>query len=50
MDEVPEVITGRERRRRWSTADKLSIAAETHEPGARIGNVAARHGVCESLV
>ena len=49
MDGV-EVITGRERRRRWSTADKLSIVAETHEPGARIGNVAARHGVCESLV
>jgi len=50
MDGVTEVITGRERRRRWSTTDKLSIVAETHEPGARIGNVAARHGACESLV
>lgn len=50
MDGVMEVITGRERRRRWSLADKLSIVAETREPGARIGNVAARHGVCESLV
>jgi transposase len=50
MDGAMEVITGRERRRRWSAADKLSIVAETHEPGARIGNVAARHGVCESLV
>lgn len=50
MDGVMEVITGRERRRRWSTADKLRIVAETHEPGARISAVAARHGVCESLV
>lgn len=50
MDGVMEVITGRERRRRWSLADKLSIVAETREPGARIGDVAARHGVCESLV
>ena len=50
MDGVMEVITGRERRRRWSLADNLSIVAETGEPGARIGDVAARHGVCESLV
>ena len=50
MDGVMEVITGRERRRRWSLADKLSIVSETREPGARIGDVAARHGVCESLV
>ncbi len=50
MGGVMEVITGRERRRRWSIADKLRIVAETREPGARIGAVAARHGVCESLV
>lgn len=50
MDGVMEVITGRERRRRWSTSDKLRIVAETREPGARIGAVAARHNVCESLV
>jgi transposase len=50
MDGVIEVITGRERRRRWSTSDKLRIVAETREPGARIGAVAARHNVCESLV
>jgi transposase len=50
MDGVMEVITGRERRRRWSTMDKLRIVAETREPGARIGAVAARHNVCESLV
>ena len=49
MDGV-EVITGRERRRRWSTADKLRIVAETREAGARVGAVAARHGICESLI
>jgi transposase len=50
MDGVMEVITGRERRRRWSTLHKLRIVAETREPGVLIGDVAARHGVCESLV
>ncbi len=50
MDGVVEIITGRERRRRWGTRDKLRIVAETHEPGARVGDVAARHGVCASLV
>ena len=50
MDGVVEVITGRERRRRWGTEQKLRSVAEAHEPGARVRDVAARHGVCESLV
>jgi transposase len=50
MDGVVEIITGRERRRRWSVADKLRLVAETHEPGAVIRGVAARQGVCESLL
>ena len=50
MEGVMELITGRERRRRWSVADKLLIVAETREPGARISGVAARHGICESLI
>ena len=50
MDGVVEVLSGRERRRRWSVTEKLRIVAETQEPGARISGVAARHGVCESLV
>ena len=50
MDGVVEIITGRERRRRWSLRDKLRIIDDTREPGARICDVAARHGVCESLV
>jgi transposase len=50
MDGVVEIITGRERRRRWRIEQKLGVVAETHEPGARISAVAARHGLCESLV
>jgi transposase-like protein len=50
MDGMVEIITGRERRRRWSTQDKLRLVAETHEPGTAIRAVAARHGVCESLL
>ena len=50
MDGVVEIITGRERRRQWSTADKLRIVEETHEPGIRVCHVAARHGLCESLL
>jgi transposase len=50
MDGVVEIITGRERRRRWSTAEKLRLVAETHEAGTPIRAVAARHGVCESLL
>ena len=50
MDGVVEIITGRERRRRWSVADKLGIVAESREPGTLVRAVAARHGVCESLV
>jgi transposase len=50
MEGVMELITGRERRRRWSVVDKLLIVAESHEPGALISGVSARHGVCESLI
>ena len=50
MDGVMEILTGREGRRRWSTADKLRIVAETQEPGVMIRAVAARHDVCESLL
>ncbi len=50
MDGVVEIITGRERRRRWSTEDKLRFVAEMAEPGTRVRAVTARHGVCESLL
>jgi len=50
MDGVIEIITGRERRRRWSVEDKLRIVAETQERGERVRAVAVRHGICESLL
>src|ERR1700741_1933070 len=44
-----EILGGRERRRRWSVEEKLRIVSETHERGARIRAVAARHDVYPSL-
>ena len=45
-----EIITGRERRRRWSLEEKLRIVAETDEPGARVTEVAARHWMYPGLL
>ena len=45
-----EIITGRERRRRWGSEEKLRIVAETHERGARVSEVVARHDVYPSLL
>ena len=38
-----EIISGVERRRRWSKEAKLEILAEADQPGARIGDVARRY-------
>jgi transposase len=40
-----EVISGIERRRRWSEEVKLKILAEADQPGIRIGDVARRHDI-----
>ena len=48
MEGVVGIITGRERRRRWSLEQKLGIVAETYESGVR--DVAARHDLGESAV
>jgi transposase len=45
-----ELITGRERRRRWGVAEKLRIVAESQQSGARVCDVAARHDVSLSLL
>jgi transposase len=45
-----EIITGRERRRRWSIEEKLRIVAESNEAGSRVTEVAAQHGVYPSLL
>ena len=49
-DGVVEVIVGRQRRRRWTVEEKLRIVAESNEPGARIGDVAARYDVYPGLL
>ena len=44
------LITGDERRRRWSEADRARILAEIEAPGAVVAEVARREDVCTSLV
>ena len=45
-----EVLSGVERRRRWSDDEKAQIVEETLGPGARVAEVARRNGVSASLV
>jgi transposase-like protein len=45
-----EIISGKERRRRWGLEEKLRIVAESHEPGASVRAVAARNDVYPSLL
>jgi transposase len=44
------LITGSERRRRWSAEDKARILAEIEEAGTVVAEVARRADVCTSLV
>jgi transposase len=43
--EVMEVLSGSERRRRWSVEEKLAMVRESFEPGKTVSMVARRHGV-----
>ncbi len=43
--EVMEVLTGPERRRRWSVEEKLAMVRENFEPGNTVSMVARQHGV-----
>src|SRR5579864_1421013 len=45
-----EVLDGVERRRRWSREDKARIVEDTLAPGAKVSEVARRHGISPSLV
>ena len=45
-----EIISGVERRRRWSDADKLRIMAEADEAGAKVAEVARRHEISRSIL
>ena len=40
-----EVLTGSPRRRRWSTAEKMAIVAESLAPGAVTSEIALRYGL-----
>jgi transposase len=48
--EQVEVISGRERRRAWTTEQKLQIVAESLEAGASPIAVARRHGIGSGLL
>jgi len=50
MDEVSGIITGRERRHRWSIEEKLRIVEEPTEGVAVMRAVVARNCVCVSLL
>ncbi len=45
-----EILVGRERRRRWSAAEKQAIVREAFAPGARVALVARRRDVSRSQV
>ena len=45
-----EIISGVERRRRWSVADKLRIVSEADKPGATVVEVARRHEISRSIL
>jgi transposase len=45
-----EVITSVERRRRWSTGEKVRMVEEAMQPGLSVSYVARRHGVAPSLL
>ena len=45
-----EVLSGPERRRRWSSEQKAALVSETAQPGASVAEVARRHGISRSLL
>jgi transposase len=45
-----EIITSVQRRRRWSSQEKLAIVEESELPGMSVSAVARKHGVSPSLL
>jgi transposase len=45
-----ELITGQPGRRRWTPEEKARILAESFEPGAKVSEMALRHGVNRALL
>ncbi len=50
VDTTIEIVTGRERRRRWSVDEKLRMVAATYEPGACVKQAAAAHDLYPGLL
>jgi transposase len=45
-----EILDGVERRRRWSDDEKARITEDSFAPGAKVSEVARKHGVSRSLI
>ena len=45
-----EVITSVQRRRRWSTAEKVRLVEQTMQPGSSVSLVARQTGISPSLL
>ena len=45
-----ELITGEAKRRLWTAEEKAGILSESFRPGAKVAEVARRHGVSRSLL
>jgi transposase len=45
-----EILTGVERRRRWSSEEKLEISREVSAPGASVGAAARQHDISRSQI
>jgi len=45
-----EILNDFERRRRWSDSEKARITNETFAPGAKVSELARKHGVSRSLI
>src|SRR5437660_10767492 len=49
-DAVPEILTQPERRRRWTSEQKLALVSESLRPGASPTQVARRYGISTGLL
>jgi transposase len=45
-----EILTGVQRRRRWSTAENIRFVEESQQPGSSVSFVARRYGISPSLL
>jgi len=50
IDAVPEILTQPERRRRWTSEQKLALVAEMLRPGASPTQIARRYGISTGLL